>query len=47
MAFIAAELIGINQNISRKEFFVVIALSALTIGYFIALSIGLREAIST
>jgi len=45
MAFIAAELIGINQNISKKKFFVVIALSALTIGYFIALSIGLRDTI--
>ena len=47
MAFIAAELIGINQKISRKKFFVVIALAALTIGYFIALSLGLRDAIVT
>ena len=45
MAFIAAELIGINQKISRKKFFLVIALAALTIGYFIALSLGLRDAI--
>ena len=45
MVFIAAELIGINQKISRKKFFVVIALAALTIGYFIALSLGLRDAI--
>ena len=42
---LAAELIGINQKISRKKFFVVIALAALTIGYFIALSLGLRDAI--
>ena len=45
MAFIGAELIGINQKISRKKFFLVIALAALTIGYFIALSLGLRDAI--
>lgn len=45
MAFIGAELIGINQNISRKKFFAVFALAALTIVYFIALSLGLRDAI--
>ena len=45
MGFIAAELIGINQKISTKKFFVVIALAALTIVYFIALSLGLRDAI--
>jgi thaumarchaeosortase len=43
--FIAAELIGINQKISTKKFLVVIALAALTIVYFIALSLGLRDAI--
>jgi thaumarchaeosortase len=45
MAFIIAELIGVNQNISRKRVFTVIGLSALTIVYFIALPLGLRDAI--
>ncbi len=45
MAFIAAELIGTNPNISRKKFFVITALAALTILYFIVLSLGLRDAI--
>jgi thaumarchaeosortase len=45
MAFIVAELIGVNQNISRKRVFTVIGLSALTIGYFIGLSLGLKDAI--
>jgi thaumarchaeosortase len=45
MAFIIAELIGVNQNISRKRVFTVIGLSALTIGYFIGLSLGLKDAI--
>src|SRR5919108_1507131 len=45
MAFIVAELIGVNQNISRKRVFTVIGLSALTIVYFIALSLGLKDAI--
>lgn len=45
MAFIVAELIGVNQNISRKRVFTVIGLSALTIIYFIALSLGLKDAI--
>jgi thaumarchaeosortase len=45
MAFIIAELIGVNRNISRKRVFTVIGLSALTIGYFIALSLGLKDAI--
>jgi thaumarchaeosortase len=45
IAFIGAELIGTNKNISRKRFFVVIGLSALTLVYFIALPLGLRDAI--
>ena len=45
MAFIIAELIGVNQNIGRKRVLAVIGLSAVTIGYFIALSLGLRDAI--
>ena len=45
MAFIAAELIGINYNIPRKRFYIVIVLSGITIGYFIALSLGLTDVI--
>jgi len=42
MAFIAAELVGIKQPVSQKKFFVVVALAALTIAYFVALPYGLR-----
>ncbi len=45
MAFIAAELIGIRQPISRKRFLVVAALAAITIGYFAALPYGLHDSI--
>lgn len=45
MAFIAAELIGIKQPVSRKKFLVVAALAAATIGYFAALPFGLHDSI--
>jgi thaumarchaeosortase len=47
MAFIAAELIGLNIAISRKRLYVVFVIAALTIGYFIALQFGLRDSIRT
>lgn len=45
MAFIAAELLGLRQPVSKKKFAVVLALAAITIGYFAALPLGLRAAI--
>jgi thaumarchaeosortase len=45
MAFIAAELIGVNVHVSKRRLYVVFALAALTIVYFIALQFGLRDAI--
>ena len=43
MAFIAAELIGTRQPVSKKKFLVVVSLAILTIGYFAALPYGLRD----
>jgi thaumarchaeosortase len=45
MAFIAAELIGIRQPISKKRFLAAAALAAITIGYFAALPYGLHDSI--
>jgi thaumarchaeosortase len=45
MAFISAEIWGLQLNVHRKKYFVVICLSVLTIGYFIALPLGLRDSI--
>ncbi len=45
MAFIAAELIGLRYPISQKRFLVVAGLAAITIGYFVALPMGLRDSI--
>lgn len=45
MAFIAAELIGIRQPVSKIKFAVVLGLAIVTIGYFAALSFGLRQSI--
>src|SRR5574341_1179260 len=45
MAFIAAELIGINQPVSKAKFAVVLGLAVATIVYFVALPFGLRQSI--
>jgi thaumarchaeosortase len=45
MVFIAVELIGTHHKISSKRIGIVICLSAITIGYFISLSFGLRDLI--
>jgi thaumarchaeosortase len=45
LAFISAEIWGLQLNVNRKKYFVVICLSVLTIGYFIALPLGLRDSI--
>jgi thaumarchaeosortase len=46
MVFIAAEVIGSNQKINSKKFFLIIGLLNLTIGYFIAIEeLGLKESI--
>jgi thaumarchaeosortase len=45
MAFIVAELIGLRHNIPNKRFYIVIGLSTLTVVYFIALPLGLRDSI--
>src|SRR5919199_2508571 len=45
MVFIAVELIGTYHKISNKKICIVIGLSAITIGYFISLSFGLRDSI--
>ncbi len=43
MAFVAAELIGLKYPISRARFLIVVALAAVTIAYFAALPMGLRD----
>ena len=45
MAFIAAELVGLKFSIHKNRFYIVIVLASITIGYFIALSFGLRDSI--
>ncbi len=45
MAFIIAELLGLHLNISRKKIYIVIGISLITIGYFVALPLGLRDSI--
>lgn len=45
MAFIVAELLGLHLNISRKKIYIVIGISLITIGYFVALPLGLRDSI--
>src|ERR687887_68221 len=43
--FIAVELIGTHYKISDKKIYIVISLSAITIGYFISLPFGLLDLI--
>jgi thaumarchaeosortase len=45
MAFIAAELVGIKQSVSKTKLIVVLGLAAATIAYFAALPFGLRQSI--
>lgn len=45
MAFIAAELVGVKFSIGKNRFYIVVLLAIATIGYFIALSFGLRDSI--
>jgi thaumarchaeosortase len=45
MAFIAAELIGFRQEVSRKKFFIVLVFATLTIIYFAFLQFGLHDVI--
>ena len=45
LAFIPAEILGLQLNIDLKKYCVVICLSVLTVGYFIALPLGLRDSI--
>ena len=45
MAFIAAEIFGLHYNINRRKFCIVIGLSLITVGYFVALPLGLRDSI--
>jgi len=45
LAFIPAEVLGLHLNIDFKKYCVVICLSVLTVGYFIALPLGLRDSI--
>jgi thaumarchaeosortase len=45
MAFIAAEIFGLHYNINRSKFCIVIGLSLITVGYFVALPLGLRDSI--
>ena len=45
LAFISAEIWGLQLNVEIKKYYVVICLSVLTIGYFIALPMGLRDSI--
>lgn len=45
MAFIAAELVGIRQPVSKAKFAVVLGLAVATIAYFVALPFGLRQSI--
>ena len=46
MAFTAAELVGMKFSISKNRFYIIILLASITIGYFIALSFGLRDSIT-
>lgn len=46
MAFIFAELVGLNYPVSKKKLVILVFLSALTISYFVALGWGLRDWIS-
>jgi thaumarchaeosortase len=46
MAFIAAELVGLKFSISKNRFYIVIVFASVAIGYFIALSFGLRDSIT-
>jgi len=45
LVFIPAEILGLHLNIDLKKYCVVICLSVLTVGYFLALPIGLRDSI--
>ena len=46
MVFIAAEVIGSNQKINGKKFYLIIGLLSLTVAYFIAIEeLGLKESI--
>jgi thaumarchaeosortase len=45
LAFIPAEILGLHLTIDLKKYCVVICLSVLTVGYFIALPLGLRDSI--
>lgn len=45
MAFIAAELIGVRIALSKGRLYVVFALAAVAIVYFVSLQFGLRESI--
>ena len=45
LVFIPAEILGLHLNIDLKKYCVVICLSVLTAGYFIALPMGLRDSI--
>jgi thaumarchaeosortase len=45
LAFIPAEIWGLQLNVDIKKYCVVICLSVLTIGYFVALPMGLRYSI--
>jgi thaumarchaeosortase len=43
MAFIAAELVGVNYPLSKTRFLIVTGMAALTIAYFVALPYGLSS----
>jgi thaumarchaeosortase len=45
MAFIVAEIFGLHHNINQRKFCIVIGLSLITVGYFVALPLGLRDSI--
>ena len=45
MAFIAADLIALNQKINMRRFMMAISLTVPTLAYFIALNLGLRDLI--
>lgn len=46
MVFIAAEVVGSNQEINSKKFYLIIGLLSLTVAYFIAIEeLGLKESI--
>jgi len=46
MAFIAAELVGMKFSVNKNRFYIIIILASITIGYFVALSFGLRDSIA-